>query len=166
MNRTRPRLLVALVLMGAGVGWPADALALEVGKNFLPLSWSAAVGLLTFATALGIWGWLIRDRLPKPGVDDSGKPFAQRAIRPLPPLTAVRTVALAISAARAGAFLVGVYAAIAGLAATHLALQVANAHLIIGATTALCALVLMLVGLWLERRCTLPPVGSAEASTA
>lgn len=166
MNRTRWPLLLALVVLGAGVGFPSDALFLSQLGNLLPISLASSIGIVLSTVLLGIWGWLIKDRLPQVTLDDKGNPLVLRANDPLPALHAARTAAIAMAAARAGAFLAGLYAGLALFAVGHWSLAISHGHAINAALNSVSAIALAVVGWWVERKCTLPPPSAAEKSAA
>lgn len=158
--------LLLLAAGGIGVAWPLDLLSLQLLGGFLPVG-PTGTGLIgVSAQALAIWGWLIRDRLPRPARDEEGNPIVLRAANPLPPLQAARTLAIALAASRAGSLFAGFYAGLAVAAASNLGLQVAQAHLLLSATTAALSVLLALVGLWVETMCALPPEPPSNATTA
>lgn len=167
MNRTPIGRLLFLAVAAVGIAWPLDLLLLEFWGAFLPIGPTGTAVLAIAAQALGIWGWLVRDRLPKlDGQTADGKPNLRRALNPLPPLLAARTAALAMAASRVGSFCAGFYAGLGLAAVTNWGLQVAGQHLLIAATTALVSLALAAVGVWLERICSLPPTPPAASAEA
>lgn len=146
MSPTRIRLLVVLGLLGAAVGWGAFRVVEAVDGTYLPVPWLAPATLWVLAGALLVWGLLSRPRLlRRPGH------------RPMPPLVAARTAALAMAASRTGALVAGVYLGI-GVAVLPLAgASPAGAEVAWASGAAvLGALALVLAALWLERMCRLP----------
>jgi hypothetical protein len=157
VKRTALGTLLLLAAGGAGVGWPADLLLSELLGSFLPIGVPGLTAIALAAAALAIWGWSIRDRLPRLGKDSEGKPLALRAAQPLPPLVAARTLAIAMAASRVGSLAAGFYAGLAVAAATNWHLEVARAHLALALLSAGAAVALSAAGLWVERLCALPP---------
>jgi hypothetical protein len=97
------------------------------------------------AGAVAYWAFSSRPRL-------QGRPGA----KPMPPLVAARTAALAMAASRIGALVMGFYAGIAvGMApslVTASGLQIFWA----ASATALGSFALVAAALWLEHLCRLP----------
>lgn len=122
----------------------------------LPLSGTVAVALLILDSALAIWAFQLRNRLPKTSFNADGEVVLLRARNPLSSLLAARTAALALAASRTGAVLGGAYLGIAAMGALQWRVLAARELSIIAALTALAALGLVVVGLWLERLCRLP----------
>lgn len=166
MIRTRGSLLLMLLALAAAFGWFADAVALRLSNVLLPLGWGSAFGVGGAAALLTMWGWHVRDRLPKPTVDEDGKPMALRSANPLPPIVAARTVAIAMAASRSGSLLAGLYLGCGLTALVHWRLEIAQLHLYVAAVTFGLSLLLVIAGLWVEKLCTLPPPPSAEPSPA
>lgn len=166
VRRTSALRLLLLAAGGLGIAWPVDLLMLQWWGGFLPVGPMGAGVIGVSAQALAIWGWLIRNRLPRPARDEEGHPIVLRAANPLPPLQAARTLALALAASRAGSLLAGVYAGLAIAAAGHLGLQIALPHLLVTATTAGLSMLLAVVGLWVEKLCALPPAPPNPGSNA
>lgn len=166
MIRTRWSLLFALLALSAAFSWFVEAVVLRLNESLLPLGWGSAFGVGSAAALLAMWGWHARERLPKLGKDDEGKPMALRSSNPLPPIIAARTVAIAMAASRSGSMLAGFYVGCGLTALAHWRLEISQLHLLVAAVTFLLSLVLTGVGLWVEKMCTLPPPPSAEASPA
>lgn len=166
VKRTSVARLLLLAAVGLVVAWPLDLISLQLLGGFLPIGPTGSGVIAVWAQALAIWGWLIRERLPRPARDDEGNPIVLRAPNPLPPLQAARTLAIALAASRAGSLLAGCYAGLAVAAASNLGLQIARDHLVLSAATTALSLLLAAVGLWVERLCALPPTPPSNASSA
>ena len=149
MSPTRIRLLLAITVIAGALGWGAVSLIEGQSGRVIPVPWLAAATLWLLAIALGFWGILSRPRLQRhPGA------------RPMPPLVAARTAALAMAASRTGALVLGIYTGIgAGAFAVRITLAGQNT-LWASIGTALGALLLVCAGLWVEHLCRLPTPGS------
>jgi hypothetical protein len=145
MTPTSPRLLLLVAALSAAAGWGLARAFDEVAGRYLPVSWSGAIGLGMLAAALLCWALLVRPRLRH-----------KEGSRPLDPLVAARTAALAMAASRTGAVLGGLYVGI-GLAFLPIAGQDPGRERLLAAGAAvLAAVAVVLVALWLERMCRLP----------
>lgn len=122
----------------------------------LPLSGTVAVALFILDAALTIWAFQIRNRLPKTAFNADGEVVMLRAKNPLSSLLAARTAALALAASRTGAVLGGAYLGITLIGALQWQVLAARELATVAALTALAAVGLVVVGLWLERLCRLP----------
>ena len=133
MKPTSVRLLLALAVLSAAAGWGLSSVFEAVIGRYLPVPWTAAAALGLLAAALLIWALLVRPRLRH-------DPHS----RPLDPIVAARTAALAMAASRTGA--------------------IAGRERVVSAGAAVVAsLVLIAVALWLERLCRLPdPPGDVD----
>lgn len=148
MQPTRIRLLLILALIAAAVGWSLVAVIQGQSGRTLPVPWLAAITMWVLALALALWAFTSRPRLlRRPGA------------RPMPPLVAARTAALAMAASRTGALICGLYA---GVSLGALSIVTAretpagSSTLFAALTTCIGALALTVVALWLERICRLP----------
>ena len=65
MTPTRPRLLVALVVVSAAVGWGVVRLVDAYLDRSLPVPWTAALVMLVLAIALALWARGTRARLAR-----------------------------------------------------------------------------------------------------
>jgi len=145
MHPTRVRMLVAVALVSAAFGWGLVQVVFARSGRVVPVPWLAAGALWLVAAAVGYWAWSVRPRLQRrPGS------------RPLPPLVAARTAALALAASRIGAVAAGLYAGIAVAMTAHLTTQSGQAAVWPSVAAAVGAIGLVAAGLWLERICRLP----------
>jgi hypothetical protein len=145
MQPTRVRLLVGITVIAAAVGWGVVQVVDAWFGRLVPVPWAAAGALWLLAGAVAYWAFTSRPRLRHaPGS------------KPLPPLVAARSAALAMAASRIGALVLGFYAGIAvGMApslSTESGLQIFWA----ATAAALGSLALVVAALWLEHLCRLP----------
>jgi len=150
---TSIKLLAALGVLGAAIGWGL-ALVLEgVGGFLLPVPWSAPFALAVLVIALLFWTIGTRRRL-------AGRPGTE----PLPPLLAARTAALAMAASRTGAIVAGFYAGVAALMFGLTENPLARERGFVSVGCAVLGVALSVVGHWLERSCRLPDDGDEPSS--
>jgi hypothetical protein len=98
--------------------------------------------MAVFAVALLIWTLLARPRLlRKPGT------------RPLAPLVAARSAALAMAASRTGALVLGLYSGAAVGLMPRWNTGQGRESVLASALSALGALLVMVIALWLEKLC-------------
>lgn len=145
MQPTRASLLAGAAVIAAALGWGVVQVVDAWFGRLVPVPWAAAGAMWLLAGAVGYWAVTSRPRLRRlPGA------------RPMPPLVAARTAALAMAASRIGALALGFYAGIAvGMApslSTPSGLQIFWA----ASAAALGAGALVAAALWLERMCRLP----------
>lgn len=145
MKPTSIKLLATLAIVGAALGWGLALIMDGVGGALIPVPWTAPAALLLLAIGLTFWTVGTRRRLARrPGT------------KPMPPLLAARTAALALAASRTGALVAGFYAGVAfqllSLTENPLARQRGIAAVICVAL----AIALASIALWLERACRLP----------
>jgi len=154
MTPTRIRALLAIAVIAAAVGWGAVQMVEGQSGRVVPVPWLAAGTMWLLAAAVGIWAVLSRPRLlRKPGA------------RPMPPLVAARTAALAMAASRTGALVAGLYAGIAVGAFPARETPSGSASMWAAIVTAAGSLVLAAAALWLERMCRLPSKGDDAGAT-
>jgi hypothetical protein len=155
MRPTRGRLLVSLAVL-AGVGaWGVARVVDAVAGRLVAVPWLAAVTLWLLAAAVTVWALLSRPRLlRRPGH------------RPMPPLVAARTAALAMACSRVGALVGGAYAGLAVAALPSLDAPAGRATASAAAASALGALALVVAALWLERMCRLTDDDPADGDLA
>lgn len=145
MKPTKVRLLLTLAVLAGAIGWGAVSLIQGQSGRILPVPWLAASTMWILALALGIWTLLARPRLQRrPGT------------KPLPPIVAARTAALAMAASRTGSLVGGFYLGVA-LAALPARFTAAGIDTLWAASgTAAGSLLLVVAALWLEHICRLP----------
>jgi ABC-type thiamin/hydroxymethylpyrimidine transport system permease subunit len=145
MKPTRPWGLVAVALVAAAIGWGVVQVVDAWLGRLVPVPWLAAAALWLVAGALVYWTISSRPRLQhKPGA------------KPMPPLVAARTAALAMAASRIGALVAGFYAGVAVGMLPSAATPTGSSTLWSASLASLGAVVLTLAALWLEHVCRLP----------
>lgn len=145
MNPTRVRVLAGFALLAAAVGWGAVRLLDAFSGRLLPVPWLAPVTLWLLAAAVLVWALLSRPPLQR-------RPGA----RPMPPLVAARTAALAMASSRAGAVVGGFYAGVAVAALPALETPAGQETTWAALAAALGSFALVAAALWLEHLCRLP----------
>lgn len=145
MRPTRVAVLLAIAVISGAVGWGIVRIVDSWSGRVLPLPWLAAAALWLVAGAVLYWALSSRPRLRKePGA------------KPMPPIVAARTAALAMAASRAGALMMGLYSGIAiGIIPLRNVPSGASAFWA-AVLAALGALGLAAAALWLEHICRLP----------
>jgi heme A synthase len=119
----------------------------------VPIPWLAAFTLWLLAIALFVWALLARPRLKrKPGH------------RPLAPIVAARTAALAMAASRTGSLVAGFYAGICIGTIPSRATEAGTSTLWTSLASAAGAVALTAAALWLEHICRLPTDGDTKDS--
>jgi hypothetical protein len=139
---TRVRLLVGVAVVAAAAGWGLARVVEASTGRLLPVPWLAPAALWLLAGAVVVWALLSRPRLlRRPGH------------RPMPPLVATRTAALAMASSRVGAAVGGLYAGIAIDALRALSTPAGRDTALLSALCVLGAAALVAAALWLERMC-------------
>ncbi len=165
MKPTTTRLLLIIGIIGITCAVTLGRAVMATSGTLIPVSAGAPIALGIMAAALLWWTVLVRRRLThiararheaSARGATSATPFVMRE-RPLHPLVAARTVALAFAASRAGSYVLGWYAGIAVTYGTHLDAEDVRWRLGYSVLSALLALAIVVIALWLERSCTLPP---------
>ena len=148
MTPTRLRVLFALAVIAAAIGWGAMVTMQGRSGRVVPVPWLAPVTMWFLAVALLVWTLLARPRLQR-----------RDGHRPLSPFVAARTAALAMAASRTGSLVAGFYLGM-GLGAIPAHQTPAGAASIWAAlATTVGSVALVAVALWLERLCRLPNDG-------
>jgi hypothetical protein len=145
MKPTRIRLVLAIMAIAAAVGWGLVQVVDSWVGRILPVPWPAAAALWLLAGALLYWAIASRPRIQR-------RPGA----KPMPPVVAARTAALAIAASRIGSLVAGFYAGIAMATAGALGTPTGSATFWASALASLGAVALVAGALWLEHICRLP----------
>jgi len=151
MTPTRPRLLAALVVLSAAVGWGVVRLVDAYLDRSLPVPWTAALVMLVLAIALALWARGTRARL-------AGRP----GTKPMDPLVAARSAALAMAASRTGAIVAGFYAGVTVGLLPGWSVAYVRDRVVVSAVTVLTASLVVAAALWLERVCRVPPDASDD----
>ena len=145
MRPTRIRFLVAVLVVCAAVGWGVVQLVDAWIGRIVPVPWLAAAAVWLLAGALLYWTVASRPRL-------QGRPGA----KPMPPVVAARTAALAMAASRAGAVVAGFYAGVVVGVVPQVGVPTGTATFWSALLASLGALGLVAAALWLEHVCRLP----------
>jgi drug/metabolite transporter (DMT)-like permease len=148
---TRPRLLVALVVISAAVGWGVSRLVDAYADRSLPVPWTAALVMFLLALALALWARGTRARL-------TGQP----GTKPMDPIVAARSAALAMAASRTGAIVAGFYVGVSVSLVPGWGVAYVRERIIISLVTVLFAGLVVAAALWLERVCRVPPDASDD----
>ena len=151
MTPTRIRVLLALAAIAAALGWGVLTLVEGQSGRVIPVPWLSSATMWVLAVALLIWGLLSRPRLQR-----------QPGARPMPPLVAARTAALAMAASRVGALVGGFYLGVAIGAIGRRTSEAGNDTMLAGGAAALGSLALVIVARWLEKLCRLPLDGDQD----
>jgi hypothetical protein len=146
MEPTRVRLLVALAVLAAAVGWAAVKLVDAFANRTLPVPWTMAVAMAMLALALALWARGTRARL-------SGR----AGTKPMDPIVAARTAALALAGSRTGAIVAGFYVGVGIGLVPDWSVPTVRDRIITALVTVVCAVLVILAALWLERICRIPP---------
>jgi len=151
MRRTAVRTLVLVAVVTAVVGWLVVR-ALEGRGTYLPVvPWIVDVAIVALAGAIFWAGWTVR--------------AYQQGRRPsLDAIRAARTFVLAKAASLTGALLTGWYGAQVLVALPDLAIDARRERMVAAGVAVLCALVLSVVGLVVEKFCELPPPSDEETA--
>ncbi|HBJ73642.1 MAG TPA: hypothetical protein DDY88_08070 [Actinobacteria bacterium] len=153
MTPTRIRLLLTLGLLAGSIGWAAAVMVDNQSGRVVPIPWLAAFTVWFLAVALLIWTVLARPRLKR-----------KKGHRPMAPLVAARTAALAMAASRTGSLVAGFYAGISIGTLPSRATEAGTDTLWISLASAAGALALTAAALWLEHICRLPTDGDSNDS--
>jgi len=117
----------------------------SVDSRSVPVPWMAAATLAILAIALWLWTTGVRNRLARaPGT------------KPLPPIVAARSAALALAASRVGAVVCGFYAGLLLVLVNRLDVPAIRESALWSTLSALSALALTVIAWWLERILRLP----------
>lgn len=155
MTATRPRTLVLLAVLGAVGGWVATALVDAFAGRSFPVPLTVPALMLVLALAVFLWARGTRARLEKrPGT------------KPMPPLLALRTAALALAVSRAGSVVGGFYLGVAVALSPSWDISYVRGLVIAALVAAIGSGLLVAAGLWLERICRIPPSDDDGADPA
>jgi hypothetical protein len=142
VNATRPRLLLVIGVVAAGVTW---ALLVVVYASLPPLTWTLVPALLIGAA---VEAWAGRDLRARIG--------GRQAARPVPPLFVARIVALAKATSQTAALLAGVSAGFMFYLAGMLNASTPRSDLVDASLSFGSSLVLLAAALFLEFCCRVP----------
>jgi len=145
MTPTRIRTLVGMAVIAGAVGWGVVQVVDAWFGRLVPVPWLAAAALWLLAGAMLYWTISSRPRLQR-------RPGA----KPMPPLVAARTAALAMAASRIGSLVAGFYAGVAVGIVPSLGTPTGSQTFWSAGLASLGALALVAAALWLEHVCRLP----------
>ena len=145
MQPTRIRLLLGIAVISGAVGWGLVQVVDSWAGRLVAVPWLAAGSLWLVAGAVAYWAWSTKPRI-------SGQP----GVRPMDPIVAARSAALAMAASRIGALVMGLYAGIAVAMVPNLTTASGLRTFWASTVAALGALALAVAALWLEHICRLP----------
>jgi len=146
---------VAIAAIAAALGWATARLVDAFADRSLsvPITMPVVMALLALTTAL--WARGTRARL-------AGRP----GTKPMDPIVAARSAALAMAASRAGALVAGFYAGVLVDLVPRFDVPGVRERGVIAIATVVMAVLLALAGLWLERICRIPPSDDDGADPA
>jgi hypothetical protein len=148
MRPTRIRVLLALAAVTAAAGWGVARVVEALTARLVPVPWLAPATLWLLAAAVFVWALLSRPRLlRRPGA------------RPMPPLVAARTAALAMASSRVGAVVGGLYAGLAIAALPAMSVPAGQETAAAAGAAAMGAVALVAAALWLEHMCRITEDG-------
>lgn len=145
MKPTGWRVLLAIAVIGAAVGWAVVSVLQSWSGSTPSVPWTAPLTMAALAGGFAIAARTLRPRLRR---EDGHKP--------LDPFVAARTAVLAMAGSRAGAFLAGGYTGFGIYLLPNLDNAYRRSLLLPIGLSILGALALMLAALWLERVCRIP----------
>ena len=148
MIRTRWQTLLATAGVSAAVSWTVLRLFERHSASMPPTSWLVCLVLLATSGLVFSLGWAVRQ-----GTNGKGPKVE--------PVRAVRTVVLAKASCYTGSLLLGWYVAQVLLVIGDLANEPRRERALTAGVAAICALVLAVVGLVVERFCQVPPPSAA-----
>jgi hypothetical protein len=137
-------MLVAVLVLAGAIGWAVGILLVGQFGRILPVPWLAAMTVWLIAIALGIWTLLSRPRLLK-----------RVGHRPMPPLVAARSAALALAASRTGAVVAGFYLGLSIATVPQMSTPSGFVTFWAGLATSAGSVALIGAAMWLERLCRL-----------
>ena len=155
MKPTPLSLLVTLALLAGTTGWAVARLFDSVVGRTLEIPVSAPLTMIVLTLSLFVWTVLARPRL-----------LRKKGAKPMPPLLAARTAALAMAASRTGSLVLGLYLGLAIGLWPSWSTQQGRDSVISGVVTAAAAKILVLVALWLERICRIKDGDDQQGGSA
>lgn len=166
MKATSIGLLIKFACAAIVFGWALNAGLWWFYSTGFHIGWGSPLVTAACDIALLMWTLHVRTRLPRLQKQSDDKLVLIRATNPLSPLVAARTALLALASSRAGSLLVGLYLGLAAAAATHMNSEAGRTAVGLELLTAILALVLVAIALWLERLCKLPkpPTETVDAA--
>jgi hypothetical protein len=168
MKPTTLGLLIKIACITLVLGWAINAMLwwfLSVGFG---VGAGSPAGIAVVDLSLLFWTIAVRKRMPRTSKAPDGSVSLVRATNPLSQLVAARTAALALAASRAGSALAGFYFGLAAAGSVHMSADYSRTAVVLEVLTAVLAIGLVAIALWLEHICKLPrpPLETSEAAEA
>ena len=154
MQPTRLRLLVAIALICGALGWGLVQIVSSWLGRLVPVPWLAAAALWLLAGAIAYWTVLARPRIQ-----------GRTGTKPMEPLVAARSAAMAMAASRIGSLMVGFYGGIAVGMVGRMAAPSAVQTFWASTMAAVGAVGIVAAALWLEQSCRIPAGGDDDRPT-
>jgi hypothetical protein len=161
VQRTSFQTLLNLSVISFAVTFGFARLFLETLNGLLPVNSGSPIALAILDLAIFAWTLSVSNRLPKLSKTDDAV-VVKLSANPLPPLMAARTVAFALAGSRVGALLFGAYLGLAINATAEMQVVAFANHIKLSALSSLLGLIMVLICLWLERKCSPPRPTSTE----
>jgi hypothetical protein len=136
-------------------------LFLNISNGIVPVNLGSPIALAILDLSMLFWVLTISNRLPRVSKSDD-QVQVKSAANPLPPIVAARTVAFALAGSRVGALLVGAYLGLALNAFLKIQIVTYSNQAKLALFSALLSLLMILISLWLERKCSPPKPKLAE----
>jgi hypothetical protein len=166
MSRTKFSTLVRIAVVAGLFGWFLDSILYKSTGSYISVGAGTAIGFALIDMSMLIWAVMIRERLPKVVRDRNATPSLIRASRPLEPLIAARTAAIAKAASHTGAIGFGFYVGLVVYALPRIASQSAINHVVLCVPAIVGATAMGAIALWIERRCSPPSPPTEETATS
>lgn len=145
MKKTKISSLFWIFLIGASLGIFGPSIYENLTSRLIFINLNTALAVFLLDMTILFWGNNFRKRLNSRGT-----------LQTVNAVVAARTTALAFAASRTGALLFGFYSGVAFFLIPHLGNPANTQRLINAFVTALLALWLLILGLWLEKICQVP----------
>ena len=166
MNRTKLSTIFRFALVAGLLGWFLDSVMYKSAGAYISVGAGTGIGFALIDASMAFWAFMIRDRLPKLVRDKNDKPQLIRAARPLEPIMAARTAAIAMAASRTGAIGTGFYSGLIIYALPRINAQSALNHVVLCVPAIIGALAMVVISLWIERRCSPPTPPTEEVAVS
>lgn len=166
MKPTSLGLLIKIACITLVLGWAVNASLWWFFNAGFRVGPGSPTGVAVVDLSLLVWTLMVRKRMPRVITAADGSVSLVRSNNPLSQLVAARTAALALAASRAGSALAGFYFGLAAAGSVHMTAEYSRTAVVLEGVTALLAVGLVVIALWLEHICKLPkaPFETAEAA--
>jgi hypothetical protein len=161
MQRTYLSALSKFALGSFVVVFAIAKLLMTTSDVLLPINIGSPIALGILVAGMLFWAILISSRLPRTIKSDTSV-LVQASSNPLPPLVATRTVAFALAGSRVGALILGGYLGLALNSLAKSAVLAYENHAKLSAISSVLGLFMVLISLWVERKCSPPNPTSAS----